>query len=241
MKKKGFEDVTASTKFLQVFAGNNDIDVEFVPGLQVATANPSGKIKVSVPTINNLKEWSFEVHHEVSHCFPAHKYHFEANDICAGRGAFDQMVLNLFVDNLAERYQYERYRGRKQILSSGRFDLVVKYGERLFREPTNKSEELLGGLLVWDCRQRTSWMGYPFETMAAPVARFQAVCDYLDRIGLEGMMENQTCKEDLVDIVDAILKYFEEEKDDDSEDSGQDSEGDGPGQSQDPEFSARLQ
>ena len=97
-------DVSATTKFVRAIAKDSAIKVTFVDGLQVPYATPEPAIFLPPPTIEGLGQYRFAMHHELSHCLPANSYHWEAvKAITKGK-----TVLNILVDNLAERHEYHR-------------------------------------------------------------------------------------------------------------------------------------
>jgi len=224
-KSKGLRDVSASTNFLKTLARNGRVSVSFIQDLKVPYASPDGSIHLPVPTIDTLDEWNYLCHHEVSHCFPANRYHFPAVPIAHGLKA--GMIMNIILDNLAERHEFNRYEGRREILSRGILDMVKKLETRMmFKKPENVHEELTLGLIAWDCEQRTSWMGYPFNTYQSPVGQYKGVCEYLDKIELERLLAEQKTTDDLIAILHKVLAYTEQEREeeDEKEDEKEDTE-----------------
>lgn len=212
-----------------MLAGNEKVKVHYKPGLKVPYATPDGSIYVATPKVSNLLDWSYNVHHEVSHAFPAHKYHFDAMGKAKGaHGELGGYILNIVVDNLAERYQFNRYEGRRMILSKGRLECIKKQSDVLF--PDEPEVPILHGLLAWDCEQRASWMGYPFEMFLSPVDKYEAVVKHLEDIGLADLMDKQETADDLVEIVGKILEFKSDEDNDNKgsseADSSDDSDGD---------------
>jgi hypothetical protein len=230
-------DTASCTKFLKVLAGNENVMVHYKPGLKVPYATVHGEIYVAPPTITDLLEWNFHVHHELSHCFRAHKYHYDAMSRSKVEyGELGGLILNLLVDNIAEQYEYTRYEGRRMILSKGRLETIKKMTEKLF--PDVPTMGIIHGLMAWDCSHRTSWMGYPFETFLSPVDKYPEVVEYLEKINLTDLMASQTTADDLVAIVGKILEFEQSddsgEGDDDGNDDG-DNASDPNGDSGDPD------
>ena len=176
-------DPVGATKFVKALAGNAGIRVIYEKNLNTPYATFSGEIHLPMPTIADLDSWNYKIHHELSHAIPEHKYHF----LAMAEAKQGQHVMNIILDNLAERHEFTKYEGRRKILSEGRLAFVTN--ELDLDSPSKSPEdELIKGLFSWDSKQRKSWMGWQYESING-LPDFPEMFKWFETIELERLMD----------------------------------------------------
>lgn len=121
----------------------------------------AGRRIIYMPLISavNFFEWQRQGYHESAHLAPENLWHYDVMAILGKKkGIMLHDISNCLVDNLAERVDFQEYRGRAEILSSGRAAFAERLGE-IMRKATNDPKHLMrSALLKWDTLNREKWM-----------------------------------------------------------------------------------
>ena len=154
----------STLKFFRTWCKSRDI--EFVSSSATVVPHAvfdrnTGRKIIYMPLISavNFDEWQRQGYHESSHLAPDNIWHYEVMyRLSMRKGMMLHDISNCLVDNLAERVDFHEYRGRAEVLSSGRADYAEKLGAIMRKNTLDPRHLLTSALLKWDTLNREKWM-----------------------------------------------------------------------------------
>lgn len=184
--------VEASRRFVKAWCKDKDIIFResaytLVPYAVYDPSRNHAAIHVPLLSSLNFEEWCRQVYHEASHLDPNNRWHYKVLTKLADDGHADEThhsVANCLIDNMAERNDYDFYRGRAQILGSARSPFSDKFREKVADEGfQGEADKLITAMIQLDMLDREGWM----QLFTAPFGHvdYEETREY--RQGIEAM------------------------------------------------------
>jgi len=221
-----------STKaFFQSFAKDNKVGVMYDHILE-PIATDLGQLILPHPTFENEEIWHGQAHKELSYLTKDNKFLFNAQRAYK-EGTTHHLAASVLADNIAEKRDYGKYRGRSKHLTSNRVRLsnnVLNGLKGISSDQLTPESELLRSLINYDIRERKGWMKHGTMNHVEE----QSDCQYMGNMEAHfpngiPLVDNTG---DFQDLVQEVVKILEEPPEPEMQEGDGDDSGDSDEQQQ---------
>ncbi len=168
----GFRTVEGSKAFVKAWCKSRNINIiidksvdvpcaRYVPRHKSGNGKEIREILLPLMDLNNHDEYVRLVYHESGHLAVNSLWHYKSMGKLEGKPDRSELmheIANVLIDILADRYEYDEYRGRAESLGKGRQEYLPKFKKIMDVNTGDLKTNKRSALIKWDVANRVEWM-----------------------------------------------------------------------------------